>query len=173
MERILVVVFDSRDKADEGSRALQELDDEALIALYESAIIVKDAAGATTVVETRHEMAEGTLDGTAIGTLIGLLAGPMGLAVGAAGGLLVGAAADLARFHIGQEFVNDVKKALEPGKAAVVAEIDEELTDDVDTRMKSLGGVVFRRDHAEVAHSELKKRFTKWAADRIDPDAYK
>ena len=56
----------------------------------------------------------GTLLGTSFGSLIGLLGGPVGLAIGAATGVLGGAAVDLNNARIGEDFVQDVSKALVP-----------------------------------------------------------
>src|SRR5436190_10973280 len=135
MERMLVVVFNNEDKAYEGSRALKHLDEIGEISLYASEVLIKDFNGATTVDRTRRPMPEGTMGATAVGSLIGLLGGPVGLAVGAGAGVLVGVMTDLTWDRVGKDFVEDVKKVLIPGKAAVVAEIEEGDTDPVDDRM--------------------------------------
>jgi uncharacterized membrane protein len=49
MDKMLVVVFDSEIKAYEGSRALQELQNEGSINLYAKAVIARDASGKVTV----------------------------------------------------------------------------------------------------------------------------
>jgi hypothetical protein len=92
----------------------------------------------------------GSLVGTSLGSLIGVLAGPVGLAVGASAGLLAGAAADVNNAGIGYDFIDDVSKVLSPNRVAVIAEIDEDWTTPVDTRMEALGGTVFRRALSEV-----------------------
>jgi hypothetical protein len=51
---------------------------------------------------------------------------------------------------IGSDFIDDVAKVLLPNRVAVVAEIDEEWTTPVDTRMETIGGTVVRRARAEV-----------------------
>jgi hypothetical protein len=47
---------------------------------------------------------------------------------------------DLAHLGVGEDFLYEVEKSLLPGKAAVVAEVWEEWTLPVDTRMEALGG---------------------------------
>jgi hypothetical protein len=46
-----------------------------------------------------------------------------------------------------------VAEALLPGRAAVVAEIEEDTTDPLDTQMEAIGGTVFRRALTEVKHT--------------------
>ena len=145
MNRMLVVVFDKEAKAYEGKQALVGLDLEGSISLYASVVVAKNADGTATVKEEKGPAPLGTLVGTALGSLIGLLGGPTGLAIGAAAGMAVGVASDVDNVRIGDDFLDDVKKALTPGKAAVVAEIEEEWTTPLDTRMEKLGGIVYRR----------------------------
>jgi uncharacterized membrane protein len=54
-------------------------------------------------------------------------------------------AADSKLTGIDYDFVDDVARELQPGKFAVVAEIDEDSTIAVDMHMESIGGKVFRR----------------------------
>src|SRR5262249_61753027 len=95
----------------------------------------------------------------------GALGGPIGAAVGAAGGLVVGGLADYTRHRIASDFVEDVKAALRPGSSAMVAEIDEEATHNVDTRMEALGGFVFRRALGDVADDEYDHEIATLRAD--------
>jgi hypothetical protein len=90
MERMLVVVFDSGAKAYEASRTLLAMDQDGVIAVHASRVIAKNPDGSLTVIGTRDELPQATMGATAVGSLIGLLGGPVGLALGAAGGLLVG-----------------------------------------------------------------------------------
>jgi len=92
----------------------------------------------------------GTLMGTTWGALIGLLGGPVGVAIGVGAGLVAGSAADLSELRLGSDFIEDVTKLLVPNRVAVVAEIDENWTTPVDTRMEAIGGTVTRRALSEV-----------------------
>ena len=94
MDRMLVVVFDTEDKAYAGKRALAQLDSEGSIAVYADAVIAKNANGSITVKESNDGWGLGVLAGTSLGALIGLLGGPVGLAIGASVGLLTGTIAD-------------------------------------------------------------------------------
>jgi ABC-type phosphate transport system auxiliary subunit len=89
--------------------------------------------------------------------LLGLIGGPVGVAIGATVGMSGGALYDLAHLGIGWDFLSEVEKSLLPGKAAVVAEVWEEWTTPVDTRMEALGGVVFRRASVEVVDEQIER----------------
>ena len=82
--------------------------------------------------------------------------------------------------RIGDDFLDDVTKALSPNTVAVVAEIEEDWTTPVDTRMEAIGGTVFRRalsevrdtvNHEEVAAmkadlAQMKAEYAQAQADR-------
>ena len=150
MDRMLVVVFDTENKAYEGKNVLHMMENEGSIVVYAYAVIAKNADGRTRVIQSDEPGPLGTLVGTPLGGVIGLLGGPAGFAVGTAMGLLVGSATDLHNAGVGEDFIDDVGKKLTPTKFAVIAEIEEEWTTPVDTRMEAIGGTVFRRTLSEV-----------------------
>ena len=165
MDRMLVVVFDNETKGYEGGKALLQLDDEGSITVYEYAVLVKHADGTATVKQGDDSGPIGTLLGTSFGSLIGLLGGPVGLAIGASAGLGVGAAADLNNARIGEDFIDDVTKVLLPNRVAVIAEIEEDWTTPVDTRMEAIGGSVFRRALSEVKQTIHEENVAAMKAD--------
>jgi uncharacterized membrane protein len=152
MDRMLVVVFDNEAHAYEGKRALIQLDSDASISLYGYAVVTKNDDGRAMVKQGDDIGPVGTLVGTTIGSLIGVLFGPVGLAVGASAGLASGVSADLYNSGVGDDFIEDVSKQLSPGKAALIAEIEENWTTPVSTRMEAIGGTIFRRALSEVQH---------------------
>jgi uncharacterized membrane protein len=147
---MLVVVFDSESKAYEGQRALLELDGEGSISVYAHAVLAKNADGTTTIKQGSDSGPVGTLTGTSFGALIGVLGGPVGMAACAAAGAVSGSLVDLDNSRVGSDFINDVSKSLSPNRVAVVAEVEEEWTTPVDTRMEKIGGTVFRRALSDV-----------------------
>jgi len=165
MDRMLVVVFDSESKAYEGKKALKELEYNGSIVIYAYALLAKNADGTLTVRQSDDTGPLGTLVGTSLGAVIGLLGGPAGAAIGAAVGLLTGSATDLNNARISDDFIEDVNKELLPNKFAVVAEIQEEWTEPLDTRMEDLGGIVFRRALSEVTHIVNQEEITAMKAD--------
>ena len=165
MERMLVVVFDSENKAYEGKKALLQLDSEGSISVYAYAVVAKIADGTAWVKQSDDPGPLGTLTGTALGSLIGRLFPPVGLAFGATAGLAGGGFFDLNNARIGEDFVDDVTKALLPNRVAVVAEIDEDWTTPVDTRMEAIGGTVFRRALSDVSHTIHEENVAAMKAD--------
>ena len=165
MDRMLVVVFDTEPKAYEGKKALNQLEGEGSIVVYAYAVVGRNADGTTAVKQSDDPGPLGTLVGTSVGALIGLLGGPVGVAVGAAVGLVTGGTVDLNNARIGEDFVDDVKQQLQPNKFAVVAEIQEDWTTPVDTRMEAIGGKVFRRALSEVKHTVNEEDVAAMKAD--------
>ncbi len=157
MDKMLVVVFDSEAKAYDGSKALQELMQEGSINLYSKAVITRDASGKVEVKQKGDMGPVGTSAGLLTGGLIGLLGGPVGFAIGASAGTYGGLLYDLAHLGVGEDFFSAVAKYLQPGKAAVVAEVWEDWVLPVDTRMEELGGVVFRRTRKEVLGTVIER----------------
>src|SRR5215469_15448354 len=152
MDRMLVVVFNSETKAYEGKKALLQLDSEGSISVYGYAVVAKNADGTSTLKQGDDSGPLGTLAGTSLGSLIGVLFGPAGLAIGATAGFAGGATADLANAGVGDDFIDDVSKVLTPGSVALLAEIEEDWTTPVDTRMEAIGGTIFRRTVSDVRH---------------------
>jgi uncharacterized membrane protein len=178
MDRMLVVVFGNESKAYEGEKALLQLKREGTVVVYAYGVIAKNADGTAAVRQSQDAGPLGTLSGTALGSVIGLLGGPAGLAIGAGVGLLTGITADLNNARISEDFIDDVNKQLQPNKFAVVAEIDEEWTTPVDTRMETAGGTVFRRalsDVKQTVHDEniaaMKADFAQMKAEHAKTSA--
>jgi uncharacterized membrane protein len=165
MERMLVVVFDSETKAYDGAEALVQLDADRRITLFAYAVLAKHADGTASVKLGNHTPPVGTLLGTSLGALIGILGGPAGVAFGTAAGLALGAAADLGNARVGDDFVKDVERALSPNTIALAAEIEEELTTPVDTRMEAIGGTVFRRALSKVTETAYEEQLAAMEAD--------
>lgn len=165
MERMLVVVFDNEKRAYEGESALKQLEREGLLTVYERAVIVKHAEGTVSLKQVDPEAPLGSLAGTAVGGLVGLLGGPVGAALGAGSGLALGALFDFDNARVGGDFLDDVSKSLTPNKVAVVAEVEEEWTTPVDTRMEALGGTVLRRSLWDVRKTVREEEIGAMKAD--------
>lgn len=172
MNKMLLAVFDTEATAFEGLSALRDLHKDGEISLYAATVLVKDKAGKITVKRVDEQGPAGTAVGFLTGGLIGLLGGPVGLPIGAAIGGLTGLLFDLDRSGISVTFVDDVSKALVPGKAAVIADMDESWTTPVDTRLHKYGAVVFRRLRSEVVEDQVNREAAAFQADlkRLDEE---
>ena len=165
MNKMLVAVFSTEPAAYEGINALKELHKDGDITLYATAVIAKDSSGAVTVKQDADEGPIGTAIGLLSGSAVGLLGGPVGVAVGASLGSLTGMIFDLNKTGIDIDFVDEVSKALTPGKAAVLADIEETWLTPVDTRIGKLGGIVFRRLRSEVVEDQLAREAAAFDAE--------
>jgi uncharacterized membrane protein len=165
MNKMLVAVFDTETAAFEGLSALKDLHRDGDITLYASAVIVKDKTGKIATRQAAEEGPVGAALGLLTGGMIGILGGPAGLVVGAGIGGLTGLLFDLDNSGIGVTFVDDVSKALTPGKAAVLAEVEEIWTTPVDTRLHQRGGIVFRRLREEVIEDQLVRESAAFDAE--------
>lgn len=168
MDKILVVIFDDENKAYEGSKTLQDLHNEGSLTLYAKAVIAKDASGHVSVKQTDDEGPVGTGVGLLTGSLIGLLGGPVGFVVGASAGMFSGMIYDLANLGVGEDFLHEVGQYLEPGKAAVVAEVWEAWVLPVDNSMQAIGGVVFRRMRGDIEDAQIERDVAAFKAEAAE-----
>jgi uncharacterized membrane protein len=158
MRNYIGVVFDNSSKAYEGLHALWQLDDAAEITVHGAGVIHRDELGQIQVDTKETHPVLGTAVGVGIGALLGALAGPAGAAVGAAGGAAIGAATggivgagvDLSRADTREQAVDETRFVLGVGQSAIIADVTEDWTSAIDTRMKELGGKVYRRSRDDV-----------------------
>jgi uncharacterized membrane protein len=153
--KILVSVFDTETMAFEGLTALKDLHRDGDISVYASTVIAKDSSGTVSVRQAADKGPVGTLVGIVTGGLVGLLGGPAGVAVGAYVGGFGGLMYDLFKAGVSMDFIDEVGASLTPGKAAVIADVDETWVTPIDTRLGALGGTTFRRFPGEVIDDEL------------------
>ncbi len=159
MRNYITVAFNNASEAYDGQHALWELDSDGSVTVHGTAVVHRDSTGQM-VVDTRDDLPAGiaTAFGVGIGTLIGALAGPAGAAIGATEGAALGAAAggsvglvsDAARDDIKDQAAFETGFELRSGQHAVIADVSEDWTTPVDTKMQRLGGKVFRRSHRAI-----------------------
>jgi len=157
VNKVIFVGFDTEQKAYEGRRALHDLHRDGTLTLYNDAVVVKDPAGAVALRQAPGAEPIGTVGGMLTGGLVGLLGGPVGAAVGLGAGTLIGAAFDLTKEGIDKQFVEDAGARLEPGKAAVIAEVDEHWQAPLDARVETLGGTLLRRTRTQIEDAYLER----------------
>ena len=116
MDRMLVVVFDTENKAYEGEKALLQLEREGSLSVYAHAVLAKKADGTAVVLQGDDSGPIGTLLGTTWGAFIGLLGGPVGVAVGAGAGLVAGS--DVTRLSFSSRLLHpsDVLRRVPPNR---------------------------------------------------------
>jgi uncharacterized membrane protein len=155
MNKLMISIFDNETAANAGLHALRKLHNDGDITLYATGVVAKNAAGELSVKQADGQAPLGTGLGLAVGSLIGLLGGPAGVAVGAATGAVAGAVRDFWVAGVSLDFVEEASKHLQAGKAAVVAEIEEEWVIPVDTALEKAGGIVFRRTRSDIFDEQV------------------
>lgn len=165
MNKLLVTIFDTETAANSGLNALRNLHDAGDITLFATAVLVKDAKGLVSVKESMDAGPIGTATGLAVGSLIGLLGGPVGVAVGALTGSVAGAVRDFWAAGVGLDFIEEATQQLQPGKVALVAEIEEEWVIPVDSALEAAGGHVLRRTRTEVEEAQLDHDMTAFKSE--------
>lgn len=158
MQSVLIVIFENESKAYEGLNVLQEMDLQGSITVYAHGVVVKNAKGASIAKGCDDTGPSGLVFGALIGALVGALGGPAGLAAGALVGSIAGEGVDLSKAGMGRHFLDDVARTLLPGRAAVIAEIQDLSPAALDAQMTALGGTVSRLDPAEVKQALLEER---------------
>ncbi|WP_426147487.1 DUF1269 domain-containing protein [Polaromonas sp. DSR2-3-2] len=155
MNKLLVAIFDTETAAVAGLNALRNLHAAGDITLYATAVLARNAKRLVSVKESMDSGPIGTATGLAVGSLIGLLGGPAGVAIGALTGTVAGAVRDFWAAGVGLDFIEEATQHLQPGKVALVAEIEEEWVIPVDSALEAVGGQVLRRTRTEVAEAQF------------------
>ena len=139
MEKLVVLVFDGLRKAQAGLRALRELDLRGEISLFEATLASKKPDGGVEVVSDPDDQ-RFPLVGVCglVGMVLGVLGGIIGVLGGAIAGALAGFIIRLQRAGLTDDFVNDVSMAVAPGRFAVIAELSEDSTTALDTRIREI-----------------------------------
>ncbi len=153
MHNYIAVIFNDTGKAYRALHALWQLDDEGEITVHGATVVHRNDWGEFQVDTKETQPALATAVGVGIGALLGALAGPAGAAVGAAGGAAIGAAAggvvgigtDLVRADTRHQATDETAFVLDAGQSAVIADVSEDSTLPIDSRMRDLGGIVRRR----------------------------
>jgi uncharacterized membrane protein len=158
MRNYIAAVFDDSRKAYEALHQLWELDGSGDITVHGTGVVHRDELGLIQVDTKETHPVLGTAIGVGVGALLGALAGPAGAAVGAAGGAGIGAAtggtlgmiADLDRADTRQEAADETGFVLGVGQSAVIADVSEDWTTPIDSRIHKLGGKVYRRPRSDI-----------------------
>jgi uncharacterized membrane protein len=163
-DRAVVAVFDTQNQAYDAAADLQRLSDRGTVTVKRGAIATKDEKGNLNIADSRGVgMPWGMLGGGVIGGLLGLLLGPAavpagaaagaaaaaaatGAAIGTSSGLVLGGAADLVGLGLDDDFVSTVGRQMNPGKSALIVEVNEGSTEPIDKAVSRHHGKVYRSE---------------------------
>ena len=158
MRNFVTVAFGDKGNAYKGLHALWQLDRAGEITVHGTAVVHRDDRGRVEVDSKETHPVLATAVGVGIGALLGALAGPAGVAIGIAGGAtigaatgaVIGAAVDMDRSDTRHQAVVESRFVLDCGQSAIIADVSENWTAEIDKRMESLGGTVHRRSATSV-----------------------
>jgi uncharacterized membrane protein len=169
MENVLAINFAQDPNAYEALTTLKELDDQGQVNLKGAAVVLRNEAGGIDIKDEVGDTGyEGTATGGIIGLIVGILGGPFGVLLGGATGLLIGSLFDLDDADETESVLGEVSRSVRVGHDGILAEVDEQSPEVVDSAMERLGGTVLRRSlddvEAEIAAAEDAQRAAKQAA---------
>jgi uncharacterized membrane protein len=175
-ENVISVAFLDDSNAYEALARLKELASQHQIELAGAAVVARGEDGQ---ISEKNEAVEGSYTGMAtgglLGLIIGIVGGPLGILIGGATGLAIGSLFDIDDTDETESVLGEISKSVRAGRAALLAEVNEQSSEVIDTAMVQLGGTVLRRSvdevEAEIAVTEKAQRDAKKEARKELHDA--
>ena len=150
MSELIVIGFDTEQKAEEVRDRLLSLQRTHIIRLEDAVVATKRENGRVKLNQLASPATSGALAGGFWGLLIGalFLMPFMGVVFGAAGGALAGALTDAG---VDDDFMRELGEVLQPGSAALFLLVRQMTEDKVLDELKGVGGKVIRTslDHTK------------------------
>ena len=155
MADLIIIAYDSEEKAEAARNEVLELQKEYLIEIGDAVVAVRREDGHIKLNQLVNTTAAGAATGGMWGALVGLLfLNPLiGAALGAGAGALGGHFTDVG---IDDKFMKDAAAALGPGQAALCLLIRRITADKVIPAMAPFGGSVLRTNLSDEQEAKLK-----------------
>jgi uncharacterized membrane protein len=156
MADLVIIAYESEEKAEAARRELLKLQSEYLIELGDAVVAIRQPDGTVKLSQLVNMTAAGAASGGLWGALIGLLfLNPLlGAAVGAGAGALGGRFTDVG---IKDDFMKDAAAALSPGQAALCVLVRTVTADKVLPAMAPFGGTVLRTNLSDEQEARLRE----------------
>jgi uncharacterized membrane protein len=166
MENVLTINFTEDGDAYEALTTLKELDAQGQVALEGAAVVMRHQDGSIAIKDEVGDIGyAGTATGGVVGLIVGILGGPIGVLLGGATGVLIGSLFDLDDLDETDSVLSEMSRTVRVGHASVMAEVDEQTPEVVDTAIHRLDGKVLRLPladvEAEIAAAEEAQRAAK------------
>lgn len=157
MSELIAIVYPTEQRAREVLASLRRMQEGNVIELVDTCYVTKDARGRVELHQTVNLTAHGAFTGAFWGALVGLLfLDPLvGLVAGAATGAVAGRLSD---YGISDEFMKQLGREMEPGKAAVFVLVHRATTDKFATELARFGGHVIHTSLPNDAEDRLRAR---------------
>jgi uncharacterized membrane protein len=154
-EKMLMAIFNTAPQALKGVYYLKGLHRAGDITLYTTAVIAKEPSGKVSIKQASERELNVTPLGLLAGVMLGAIGGPLGIVIGGLIGGLAGLIFDLLKTGVSADFLEEVSQALDPGEAALLAEIAEISVAPLDARLAKLGGHVYRWQRSEFVEDQM------------------
>jgi uncharacterized membrane protein len=156
MADLVIVAYESEEKAEDARKKLFELQKEYLIELGDAVVAVRQPDGSVKLNQMINMTGTGAAAGGMWGALVGLLfLNPLiGAAIGAGAGALSGHFTDIG---IDDKFMKDAAAALTPGQAALCVLVRKVTADKVLPAMAAFGGTVLRTNLSAEQEGKLRE----------------
>jgi len=156
MSHILAITFDDENQGMAVLQSLKHLQTQEILKLDDAAVIVKDAEGKVQVKNLTESNVKG---GAAIGGFIGLLIGGLlfpvaGIALGLAGGALIGKSLGNG---VDKKFVKDIQESLKPGNSAILFIVSQENVGVLINALEPYNGKIFQSSFDSEVEDEIRK----------------
>jgi uncharacterized membrane protein len=151
-----VITFEDENQALAVLRSLKSLANQDMLSLDDAAVIIKDAQGK---VQVKNMVEKNVKVGAAVGGLVGLAVASIlfpvaGIALGAAGGALVGKSFGNG---VDKKFIKDVTESLAPGNSAILFLVSHENTGMLITALEPYFGKIYQTSFDSEVEAELRK----------------
>ncbi|GAA4217599.1 putative membrane protein [Sagittula marina] len=158
MSELIVIGYETPDKAEEARADLMKMAGEYLVDVADAVVAVADAEGNVKLNQMVNMWTAGATGGAFWGLLVGMIFfNPLlGVAVGAGAGALSGALTD---YGINDDFMKEVGGVLQPGQAALFMMVRTNASDRVIERLGEHGGRVLRTNLDTDAENHLRRAF--------------
>ena len=157
MSDIVVITFDTPDRAGEVRESIRKTEKSGFVSLDDSAVIVKDAEGE---VHVKNEVDRGVKIGAVSGGFLGLFSGFLLLGPLAAiviGGLIGGGIGSLTHMGISKSFIKDVGNDLQPGTSALFIIVRDANPDVTLATLRQYEGNVYQSSLPPEAEESLRR----------------
>ncbi|EBA09689.1 DUF1269 domain-containing protein [Sagittula stellata] len=170
MSELIVIGYETPDKAEEARAELMKMTREYLVDVADAVVAVADDKGNIKLNQMVNMWTAGATGGAFWGLLVGMLFfNPLlGVAVGAGAGALSGALTD---YGINDDFMKEVGGVLQPGQAALFMMVRTMASDKVIERLGEHGGRVLRTNLDTDAENHLRRAFDEAHKAEVDAQA--
>ena len=143
MSDLVVVAYDSEEKANQVRGKLMEMSREYLIELEDAVVAVKKEDGKVKLQQMYNLTAGGALSGGFWGLLVGtiFLSPVLGMAIGAGAGAVSGALSDVG---VNDDFMKQLAASFQPGSSLLFVLVRKMTTDKVLEGLNGTGGKIIK-----------------------------